>query len=297
VTPAFIGLDWGTSSLRAYLASRDGDVLDMREDGSGILASAGRFEETYLAHVEDWPEDLPAIAAGMIGSRQGWIEAPYCPCPAGLAEISQSIKLHTTRGGRRIAFVPGLSCLDDLGVPDVLRGEETQVFGAYRDGDEVYLLPGTHSKWLWTSQGRITRFSTFMSGEVFAALKGHTILGRLMVEEGDEPEAFAGGVNRGHQAPELFLHTIFGTRTLGLFETLAPGALSSYLSGVVIGAEIGAATRHFKERDGLTILASPGLTARYQAACEMCNVKAKAGPDAAALKGLARIAAAASLFD
>ena len=248
-------------------------MLEVRQSADGILAAAGRFEEAFVSHVHGWPTALPVIASGMIGSRQGWIEAPYCSCPAGLIEIAGALAYHTARDGRRIAFVPGLSCIDESGVPDVLRGEETQVLGVLAAEGGAFLLPGTHSKWLLAQGGRILRFDTFMTGEVFAALKGHTILGRLMREEGDHNEAFGLGVRRGYAAPENLLHTIFGTRTLGLFDRLPPEALQSYLSGVVIGAEIGAATRHFKEHDGLTIFASPGLTARYQAACEMCMLR------------------------
>jgi 2-dehydro-3-deoxygalactonokinase len=104
VTPAFIGLDWGTTALRAYLAGADGSVIELREAPDGILAAAGRFEETFAAHVADWPDALPVIAAGMIGSRQGWIDAPYCRCPAGLEEICKraSVSRHAGRTPHRL---------------------------------------------------------------------------------------------------------------------------------------------------------------------------------------------------
>jgi 2-dehydro-3-deoxygalactonokinase len=297
VTPAFIGLDWGTTTLRAYLAAADGNVIEERQSPEGILAAAGRFEEVFAAGVDGWPHDVPVIASGMIGSRQGWIEAPYCACPAGLTEIAASLVSLTTGTGRKIVFVPGLSCMDANGVPDVIRGEETQVLGALADENGAYLLPGTHSKWLAVSDGRIDRFATYMTGEVYAVLKAHTILGRLMREEGDDAGAFSAGIARGAAAPELLLHTIFGTRTLGLFGTLEPRALPSYLSGLLIGSEIAAATHDLGSKVRVTILASAALAERYAKACEQCGVEATLGPDNAAVAGLARIAEAAGLLN
>jgi 2-dehydro-3-deoxygalactonokinase len=297
VKPAFIGLDWGTTTLRAYLAAKDGSVIEARQSPEGILAAAGRFEAVFSKSTEGWPADLPAIASGMIGSRQGWIEAPYCPCPAGLAEIAAKLVSLTTASGRKIVFVPGLSCEDANGVPDVIRGEETQVLGALARDDGTYLLPGTHSKWLAVEHRRIESFATYMTGEVYAALKTHTILGRLMSGDGDDAEAFEAGVKRGATAPELLLHTIFGTRTLGLFGTLEATALPSYLSGLLIGNEIAAATRDVKSGESVTILASAALAERYAKACALCDVKATIGPENAAVVGLARIADAAGLLN
>jgi len=297
VTPAFIGLDWGTTSLRAYLADHSGGVVEARQSAEGILAAAGRFEDVFTKSVEDWPSNLPVITSGMIGSRQGWIEAPYCPCPAGLAEVAGKLVSLTAGSGRRIVFVPGLSCTDANGVPDVIRGEETQVLGAHSGNDGVYLLPGTHSKWLTVKDRRIDSFATYMTGEVFAVLKTHSILGRLMQDDGDGVAAFDAGVLRGAAEPELLLHTIFGTRTLGLFGTLEPGALPSYLSGLLIGSEIAAATRELGSNESVTILASPLLSERYAKACSLCGIKAVIGPENAAVGGMARIAAAAGLIN
>jgi 2-dehydro-3-deoxygalactonokinase len=297
VKPAFIGLDWGTTALRAYLVARDGSVLGLRPSMDGIIAAAGRFEHAFDTQVKGWPSELPVIAAGMIGSRQGWMEAPYCPCPAGLDEIASTLVHLATSTGRKIAFVPGLSCSDKAGVPDVIRGEETQVFGALYADEGVFLLPGTHSKWLWVEDGRVVRFATFMTGETYAALKNHTILGRLMEEDRSDDAAFRLGVARGFAAPELLLHTIFGARTLGLFGTIELVALPSYLSGVLIGSEIAAAIRHFGQSGEIKIIGSQVLGVRYLDACRVCGVAADIGAADAAARGLARIARAAVLLD
>src|SRR5262249_54043851 len=140
---------------------------------------------------------VPIILSGMIGSRQGWREAPYARCPAGADDLVEAL-VRFEHDGLALALVPGLSA-ENTGMPDVMRGEETQIFGALalsgRD-DGLFLLPGTHSKWANVSARRIMSFRTFMTGEVFGALKDHTILGRLM--HGDEdPAGFARGVGEG----------------------------------------------------------------------------------------------------
>ena len=118
----------------------------------------------------------------MITSRQGWVEVPYCPCPAGSDEIARALWRHETGAGRTIHFVPGLSIVGADGVPDVIRGEETQIVGEVGDapGGRLLVLPGTHSKWARSEDGRVVWFATFMTGELFGVLKEHSILGRLM---------------------------------------------------------------------------------------------------------------------
>ena len=179
--PAFIGLDWGTSSFRAFLADADGRALEARADGQGALALKPGEHEAYLAaRLAGWP-NLPVLACGMVGAKQGWREAPYVACPAGLAEIAAAMLAVPTASGV-VRIVPGVSARDRAGAPDVMRGEETQLLGALAAGlgDGVYVLPGTHSKWARIEGGRILGFETFMTGEVFAVLKTHSVLGRMM---------------------------------------------------------------------------------------------------------------------
>ena len=237
VTPAFIGLDWGTTTLRAYLAAQDGSVIEARQSADGILAAAGRFEDVFATSVEGWPSDLPIIASGMIGSRQGWIEAPYCACPAGLAEIAGALVIADDEHGPkdRLCARPFLHRCEWRSRCHSRRGDAS-TGRALSTENGAYLLPGTHSKWLAVKSGRIDRFATYMTGEVYAVLKAHTILGRLMSGEGDDAEAFSAGVKRGAAAPELLLHTIFGTRTLGLFGTLEPDRTCRPISQVFSSA-------------------------------------------------------------
>src|SRR3954468_15819608 len=187
MSPLLIGLDWGTTSCRAYLIGADGEVLDRQPDGPGILKiEDGHFGPWLDSMIGGWIAThgpAPVILSGMIGSRQGWKEAPYATCPAGADDIVRALA-RIEWSELSIALVPGLSTEND-GMPDVMRGEETQIFGALAlsgKSDGLFLLPGTHSKWAHVQDGRIASFRTFVTGEVFGALKEHTILGRLMRE-------------------------------------------------------------------------------------------------------------------
>lgn len=287
----FIALDWGTSSFRAYLVE-DGQILDERTGPDGILAvENGRFEASFERYVEGWNVALPILASGMITSRQGWIEVPYQNCPAGLAEFAAAIVSHTTASGRRIAFIPGLTCHNN-GVPDVMRGEETQIFGALDGQDAVFVLPGTHSKWAFVEGGKIIRFRTHMTGEVFAALKEHTILGRLIIGDEYDGVVFARGVRMGLSQGGQLLHALFSVRTLGLFNEIDGKHLSSYLSGLLIGAEIASE----EPVDLVTLIGSEQLSEHYALALHIAGRDALIGDPNAAVRGLQRIGEAAGLI-
>jgi 2-dehydro-3-deoxygalactonokinase len=299
--PALIGIDWGTSSLRAYLLGAGGAILEARGADSGIMrVQNGAFAEALDQACGDWlraHRGLPLLLAGMIGSKQGWREAPYCPCPADVAAIAGALEPLQPGDGRHAHIVPGLSCTRADGVPDVMRGEETQIIGALPgSGRHLAVLPGTHSKWAWLEDGAVRTFNTFMTGEVYAALTGHTILGRLMRLPADhDAAAFARGVRYGLEAPEALLSRIFSARTLGLFGRLGETALPSYLSGLLIGSEIGGALKPNPHAGTITILGNAALTGRYTEAFAIAGVNTLAGaPDCAAV-GLWRIAVAAGL--
>lgn len=296
---ALIGLDWGTSSLRAYRIDADGAVLARREADAGILrVPEGDFERAFQDTVGDWLEgSVPVLAAGMIGSRQGWREAPYLACPADLAALGGALLPVQTRRGETVHLVPGLSFEGEDGIPDVMRGEETQILGARtaEKGDQLFLLPGTHSKWAVVAGGRVTRFRTMMTGEVFAALRDHTILGRLMTEHAEDPEAFARGVRLAGREGAGLLGRLFSVRTLGLFEKLPGSSLASYLSGLLIGSEIEEA-RAWVAGAPVTIIGASKLAERYHRGLTLAGVAAEPGPEDAAARGLHRIARAAGLI-
>jgi 2-dehydro-3-deoxygalactonokinase len=292
----FVALDWGTSSLRAALLDANGRVLDQHHSGEGILhVPFGGFPAVFAAAVERWrlaPGTL-CLASGMVGSRQGWIEAPYCPCPADFRAVASRIAwVPDAPGGLRVGIVPGLST-EVRGVPDVMRGEEVQVFGALRllgAHEGVLVLPGTHSKWVRVAQESITGFATFMTGEFYALLRRHSILGRtLPAEDGplDEP-AFLRGVLHAREAGSL-LHGAFSGRTLALFARVPEAALPSYLSGLVIGEELRAQRLENTSTHPVLVGAEP-LTRRYRLALTAYGLQATILGDEATWRGLAALA-------
>jgi 2-dehydro-3-deoxygalactonokinase len=271
-----LAIDWGTSSLRGACIAADGQVLQERSFPRGILSvPAGGFEAVLDECFGDWrAQATQCLVSGMAGSRQGWAEAPYCPCPAGFAELAA--QLAWVPGTRSpVAIVPGLS-MDQGGLPDVMRGEEVQIFGAMQLGgqsDGVFVLPGTHSKWAQAEDGRVTGFRSFMTGEVYALLSQHSILARTLNAEAPFDEAaFVQGVARARDAGGL-LHHAFGARALTLFGQLDADRLASYLSGLVIGAELqGAAPR---SGTPVVLIGSDLLTARYATALEVHGVASR----------------------
>jgi len=238
-----IAVDWGTSSLRAYRLDAQGAVLEQRRADQGILACEGNFAAVLAAQVEGW-NDPDIVLSGMIGSRNGWIEMPYLDCPAGIAELAAGLQRMETAefAGRALWFVPGMASGSDQETTDVMRGEETQLCGlldTMGQGTHMICLPGTHSKWATVRDGRIVSFATAMTGEVYAVLRQHSILGRLMNDDASRFDAYAfdAGLRRSAQSGGL-LHHLFGVRTAGLFQRFTETALPSYLSGLLIGHEV-----------------------------------------------------------
>ena len=297
MTASFIALDWGTSSFRAYKVGTDGTVHDTISAADGILnVIDGDFEAALERHIGGWDTALPVMAAGMITSRQGWIELPYLACPASAADLANALHHHTTKHGRRIAFATGLSYRDASGMPDVMRSEEVQVFGSLDVGLKHFVTPGTHSKWIATEGDRLMKYATYVTGEVFAALKNHTILGRLMQDGPDDEVAFARGVKAALDDPAGFLHRIFSARSLALFGEIAPQSIASYLSGQVIGTEVAHAIRDNPRDAEYAVLASPGIGGRYVKAIAIAGLKVRYGDPLAIVKGLAIIAGKAGII-
>jgi 2-dehydro-3-deoxygalactonokinase len=291
---SLIGVDWGTSNLRAFRYDGDGQVLARLEAPLGIQKiAAGAFESTLRGLAADWLQGAPPafLLCGMVGSRQGWVEAPYVPCPAALRDVAQAaVSVPSALGS--VHIVPGLSAESAGGLIDVMRGEETQILGMAEDAaPELVIAPGTHSKWAQVAEGTIRAFSTFVTGELYAVLRQHSILGRLMQGESEDAAAFGQGVQRAlaHPAP---LALLFSVRTEGLFGRIAPQALPSYLSGLLIGAEVAAGLQAAgASRPAVSVIASDRLGALYRRALELAGVERVRLQDgeAAAAAGLWRI--------
>ena len=253
----------------------------------GILnVPGGDFAGTFTAQFSEWMREPGSLCliSGMAGSRQGWQEAPYAPCPAGPEELTR--RLHWIEPGR-IALVPGIS-VEQGGVPDVMRGEEVQIFGALRLtglSEGLFVLPGTHNKWATVKDGRVTGFRTYMTGEVYALLTQHSILSRTTEADALLDEAaFLVGVRRAGEGKGL-LHNAFGARALALFERLAPAPSASYLSGLLIGEEL----RVQSPGREVVLIGAPALTARYALALNQARVATRTLGAEATWAGLAAV--------
>jgi 2-dehydro-3-deoxygalactonokinase len=299
---ALIAIDWGTSVARAYRFDACGGILDQRSAPLGVQkVAAGGFPEALRALLEGVADEgAPLIACGMIGSRQGWVEAPYRECPADLDALAAALTLVPATS---LAIVPGLICRDREGVPDVMRGEETQIVGALTEpvppGERrVVVMPGTHSKWALIGTRGIETFATFMTGEIYAVLREHSILGRLAVA-GSDAAALERGVARSLDTAASLTHDLFSARTLALTAELAPEAVGDYLSGLLLGAEVAAGRRWLEQHavagESVTLIGDAALCERYLRAFALAGFDAALGAPDAAARGLWRIAQRAGM--
>jgi 2-dehydro-3-deoxygalactonokinase len=271
-----VAVDWGTSTLRGALLDGAGRVLGEMTVPRGILTvPAGEFAAVFDTVFAAWmqPAGSFCLISGMAGSQQGWAEAPYETCPAGLTDLARRLCWIERE---RIAIVPGL-CDERGGVPDVMRGEEVQIFGALQLTGMtagLFVLPGTHNKWATVRDGRVTGFRTCMTGEFYSLLARHSILARtLQADAALDDAAFLRGVDCAGNGEGL-LHNAFGARTLGLFQRMPASALASYLSGVLIGEEI--RTQPLHGTGDVVLIGAPALTARYALALKTVGINAMA---------------------
>ena len=321
--PELLALDWGTSSLRAFLM-REGKVIDTRQSGHGIqhlpVPETAGFEQAFAQIAADWLKQwpqIPIVASGMVGSAQGWREAPYVRCPADIHTLArQGVSVDNGQGGS-LMIAPGVLFDEPDQLPDVMRGEEIQIAGALLQNPQwaeraCIVLPGTHSKWAWIENGKIIRYTTYLTGELFAVLSKHSILGRLMPETqeskiGPDNTAFELGLATARSSkPGDLSHQIFATRTLGLAGRMAYASLADFLSGLLIGHELVsglagllsglAGTSHTTETP-LVLIGAPALCQRYVNSLNFFGASVSAVLDNTAPAGLWDFARAAGLLD
>lgn len=294
-----IGIDWGSSNVRGFRYGPSGNVLETRRLGAGLKSiHAGGWADAYETHFGDWMTEspqVPVLLSGMVGSRQGWCEAPYVSCPVRIEDVSDH--LHQIPETSKW-IVPGLSSVDADGVPDVMRGEETQLAGLEGPmlGSTMICLPGTHTKWAQVENGRIDSFRTFMTGEVFDVLMNHSLIGRMAASGEFDDEAFKQGLQRSRDSSQL-LHDLFSVRTLRLFDRMPDTAVAAYLSGLLISHELGGVIDSISEGATVTIVGSSQLSQHYGSALRYWSrdVRFVEG-EAAAAGGLWRIAKQAKLI-
>lgn len=314
-SPRLIGLDWGTTSCRAYLLGEDGEVLDQRLGGRGVLAltQSGNREAAFERELADlcgpWLErnpQLPLVASGMVGSNQGWVEAGYRNLPVDLMSRPEYLTEVATAYGP-LFVIPGLF-KEGRGqdFPDVIRGEETQLLGALPEAPHgagglsakaqpaVVVLPGTHTKWVRLEGTVVTDFVTSMTGELFGLITQQSIIARL-AEDAREPDiaAFDRGLDVAFGRDADIASTLFSARTLVMAGQLEPTAVKDYVSGLMIGVEVERFARSWMgEHHEATICANAQLGSRYARALKRAGVRSTLAPEDAVATGLWRTAVA-----
>lgn len=304
----FIAGDWGSSFMRLHLCEAGASTRVLKTaNGPGIKFCVDP-EAAFFDVAGPWLEregPLPVVLAGMVGSNVGWIDCPYAPCPANLDDLAARMTRFEARGVP-IAIVPGISCTNIFGLPDVMRGEEAQVFGWLADapdeGRRIMCLPGTHAKWCSVDGARVTSFFTSMTGEMFEILVAHSLVGRGMtpaapgsVIAADDP-AFVRGMETAVSHTRLaFEHAVFSARSLLVTGELSPDSARPYLSGLLIGCEVrdalAALVAGGDPVDHVTLIGAPALSALYAALLERLGIgHAMADTHAASLAGLAALA-------
>ncbi|MEP4432695.1 MAG: 2-dehydro-3-deoxygalactonokinase [Hyphomicrobiales bacterium] len=277
-----IAIDWGTTNCRATLLDANGKELDTRRapEGAGGLKST-EFEPVFDRLVQGWP-DLPVWICGMAGSRQGWREAPYFSCPAALSELASEFTQITTSSGRLIRVIPGMLFKDERGNADIMRGEETQIAGLLARQptfEGLVIMPGTHCKWVSVQNGKVLRFQTFLTGELYSLLATASILRHsVSAHEADIPAdnpAFLSGIEDAMTGTVPLVAGLFQIRTQDVLNGVLKDDSAARLSGLMIGAEF-AAAKSAGWMDGTKdacIIGGRGLTPLYTKACEMAGLK------------------------
>jgi 2-dehydro-3-deoxygalactonokinase len=277
-----VGVDWGTSNRRAYVLDGQGKVLRSVSDDKGILEVGGRFEESLAGLLQRLEvTQAEVILSGMVGSRNGWQQVPYLSVDTPVSQLGGAMtEVTCALPGVRCRIVPGYRFDTPYGVPDVMRGEETQVLGALTQGapEGWFVLPGTHSKWVRVASGKIAEIATFMTGELFALLSEHGTLAAVMQERQPVRQAFEAGMRAAGQGG--FTHLAFGCRALVVTDAMPASHAWSYLSGLLIGSELHEIRRRTAARSigAVQIIGSPALAEHYIDALAFSDIAARAWP-------------------
>lgn len=254
---AFLAVDWGTTNRRVFLIEQ-GQVVRTERDDRGVTAVSDFAGE--VAGIRARFGDLPMLLAGMVGANIGWRVAPYVAAPAGFAELAAKL----LRIDDRTAIVPGVCTASD-----VMRGEEVQLLGAIAAGltpaDALLCQPGTHCKWAEMAGGRIAGFTTAMTGELFALLRGHGLLAAQLQAPVTASDAFLAGVEEAKRRD--LAASLFGIRAAKMLGLRDDADAASYASGLLIGSDTVARLEGLRH-DIVHILSGPELGSLYAAAIE-----------------------------
>ncbi|MBF4112868.1 2-dehydro-3-deoxygalactonokinase [Enterobacter cloacae] len=262
MTSRYIAIDWGSTNLRAWLCQGE-QCLESRQSAAGVTRLNGKSPEAVLAEVtRNWRDSAtPVVMAGMVGSNVGWKIAPYLPVPAHFSAIGEQL----TSVGDNIWIIPGL-CVSRDDNHNVMRGEETQLLGARTlSPSSVYVMPGTHCKWVQADAEQIHDFRTVMTGELHHLLLAHSLVGAGLPEQAPSAAAFSAGLARGIASPDV-LPQLFEVRASHVLGNLPREQVSEFLSGLLIGAEVASMREFVGHEQAVTIVAGAALTSRYEQA-------------------------------
>lgn len=293
--PSLVAVDWGTSRFRAWLLDAAGAVLAETASDDGIMAVApGQFPATLQRLVGPWLAaypGLPVACAGMVGSQNGWVEAPYLSCPVTVDGLAGSLMAAGGGDGLSVLIVPGVSTRDANGMPDVMRGEEVKIVGCGAGLTATVVTPGTHAKWSRVVGGCIQSFTTFMTGDVFAAVRDHTILSRLRATPAD-PAGFGAGLALA-AAPGGLTHKLFAARTRVLAGEMPGNQVEPFLSGLLIGTEVAEGVATLAADEAIVLVADGIVAQGYAEAFASHGRTAQViAPDIAFMDGLRTLVAA-----
>lgn len=285
--------DWGTSNLRLFRV--ENGQITARREGPGIGAVGRQAEAAFAEAIAPWLDDgLPAEVrlCGMAGARDGWVEAPYAQCPADAAAWRAAAIRFEWRDVP-IRILAGLTCTGADGVPDVMRGEETQIFGActvhpeLSKGRHLLVLPGTHNKWTLVEDGRVTAFRTVPTGEIFALLRDRSTLGPKDATGDAEQEAAGFAEGLGRASDHRLLTSLFAARSMRLRADKSADWALGYLSGLLIGCEIAEIRATLSDGGDVVLIGDRRLSARYAQALQAQGVGSRSlDGEACALAGL-----------
>ncbi len=287
VTPAWIAVDWGTSNMRAWAMSASGTVLAEAASAKGMGSLArDAFEAALLQTIDPWLDGpVDVMACGMVGSRQGWVEAAYASTPC--AALPEGLTRAPTQDPRlRVHVISGIK---QMSPADVMRGEETQIAGFLalnKNWDGVICLPGTHTKWVHVSADEVVSFQTFMTGELFDVISSQTVLRHSVAAEGWDEAAFDEGVSIAMARPERLASRLFSLRAEGLLNGLDGAAARAHLSGLLIGAELAGAKPYWLGQQ-IAVIGDGTLSGHYVRALAAQSAPAtQVNATAATLAGL-----------
>lgn len=274
MSDSFIAIDWGSTNLRAWRYER-GKCVDSVQSEAGVTRLAGRSpQQVFTELMARWHEPLPVVMAGMIGSNAGWLQVPYLSCPIRLKQVAERLIAVKQPLPVKVWIVPGV-CVERADNCNVMRGEETQLIGAYAEQPTaLYVMPGTHSKWVQMDGDTLMDFRTVMTGELHHLLLNHSLIGVGLTEQRSNPQVFEHGLKMGLDEKHI-VRRLFETRAAHLLGKLEKSAVSDWLSGLLIGNEVAQMQRQYPlPADAvLTVIGNSKLSERYAQALNLAGVR------------------------